>query len=246
MKHGKRSRCGGKYSKRKGYNKKHYTRKYGRRTRTRTKRGGVTLNEFITDPGVNDYQLVEGNAKFTKLKNRNEVDFFSKEDRDEYLRIYQKPRRDTEGNMVQYGDEFIIFRTLPNGDSPEGMSTRSFSVTEPNPDRSIYAYFTTSKGEQKLYRIKVSPDLSPDLSHKSLYSFLKNYNKSDFTYPGVDGRQRIQKQEDAEQERLRRIVQISPDAYKLRDDMRNGMFNVKGQSDLPGLNYFIPGTQTTG
>ena len=40
MKHGKRSRCGGKYSKRKGYNKKHYTRKYGRRNRSRTKRGG--------------------------------------------------------------------------------------------------------------------------------------------------------------------------------------------------------------
>jgi hypothetical protein len=46
VKRGKRSRFGGKHSKRKGYSKykKHYTRKYGRRTRSRTKRGGGWQN----------------------------------------------------------------------------------------------------------------------------------------------------------------------------------------------------------
>ena len=84
----------------------------------------------------------------------NEVDSFSAEDRDETLKIYQNPRLDTKGNMMEYG-EFRIFRILPNNADPEEMFTKRFDVRESYQDGSIIAYFRTSKGEKKLYMIKV-------------------------------------------------------------------------------------------
>ena len=107
VKCGKRSRCGGKHSKRKGYNKKHYTRKYGkriqRRRQTRKKVGGIklfssrpknlpslsdrtfnfVLPETITDENIINIQG-QGWAYVTRLNSRT-----SMSDRPEQIIIYK-------------------------------------------------------------------------------------------------------------------------------------------------------------
>ena len=189
---------------------------------------GDAMVEGDENMGEGDEKMGEGHAKVTKLKktNTHEVDAFSAEDRDEFLKIYQKPRLNEEGKIMEYGI-FRILRILANKKVPEEIFTKSFQVTQHTQDKLIVVIFYT-KEEKQPYRIKVLPG-------SSLYTFFKQYNTSNFRSPGLDGRERIKQQQDAEQKRLRRIVKIPPDAYKRRDDMRKGMFKVNGKSDLPNL-----------
>ena len=104
VKRGKRSRCGGKYSKRKGYSKhkKHYTRKYGRRNRTRSKRGGMLFGnsqsnhdkplKFNLKPPADRENrwddIGKGFIKVTKVDAEGKKSVFSKEDQLEQWYIY--------------------------------------------------------------------------------------------------------------------------------------------------------------
>ena len=122
VKRGKRSRCGGKHSKRKGYSKykKHYTRKYGkriqRRRQTRKKVGGFKLFSLrpkkllsLSDPfnfvlptnitGTGNINILgQGWAYVTKLNSRTSIS-----DRPEQVIIYKELNK----QGIRIGNYFI-------------------------------------------------------------------------------------------------------------------------------------------
>ena len=180
MKRGKRSRCGGNYSKRKGYSKhkKHYTRKYGRltRTRTRTKRGGVnnplekprkfTLN-YHPQIKFHDRVLGEGYVLVTKLNDKGETAWNAHEDDLQQMAILQK-------NDPVFGlQNFRIFKCRGEEcDNVSEMSTNKFSVNRDASKKVLNITFSTLSTPSIKYRLKLMPD--EELS--TLNFFFEYYN----------------------------------------------------------------------
>ena len=132
VKRGKRSRCGGKHSKRKGYSKykKHYTRKYGRRNRSRTKRGGRlvahTFKGLTYSMGTHDTLRGAGYVLVTKLNDNGEKVWNSKEDDFQIMVITQGVENDHAGYIRE---KFHIFKCRGNDCSDQKeIVTKKFDI----------------------------------------------------------------------------------------------------------------------
>jgi len=168
VKRGKRSRCGGKHSKRKGYNKKHYTRKYGRRNRSRSKRGGMfwenndssqfkfnfTTNGPILDGEPLDNRVLEavGFAYVTKINEILETAFGATTDRVEQLRVYSIPIIGVDPKRRLY----LIARCPSIDDCEKGnnMNKRLLQTTAFYNYGGVDSYLFTDSTTNNKYRIK--------------------------------------------------------------------------------------------
>ena len=180
VKRGKRSRCGGKHSKRKGYSKykKHYTRKYGRRNRSRTKRGGQMVEQNFDGLSYSmwDHDRLRGRGYVlvTKLNDKGEKAWNSKEDDFQIMVITQGVMNDYEGDII---GKFRIFKCRGYGCSDrKEIVTRKFDMVYENNGYDIKEVkFSTIPNESNPainYRLK----LVNDINEQSLRLFFYGYS----------------------------------------------------------------------
>jgi|688.fasta_scaffold519260_2 hypothetical protein len=184
----KRSRCGGKRSRRKGYNKKHYTRKYGKQSQrlrqTRKKVGGTGKNlgsfNFVLpqkDPRFANIEIQgQGWVYVTKLGS-----LLSGTNIPEQIIIYKKL-----GNVT--GNYFIarcVYDTCNHGINMKSkiLETPGFNLVtgSTNDQRKVVLHFTTTPSQQDRYRIRFTDKDNqrcfsddkwfPDIKDKSLPAF---------------------------------------------------------------------------
>lgn len=165
--HVKRSRCGGKRSRRKGYNKKHYTRKYGKQSQrlrqTRKKVGGTgkkpRLFNFVlpqNDPRFANIEIQgQGWVYVTKLGS-----LLSGTNIPEQIIIYKK--LDNAGKVT--GNYFIarcVYDTCNDGINMKSkiLETPFFSseINGINDLRKVVLHFTTTPQKDR-YRIRFTDE----------------------------------------------------------------------------------------